>query len=206
MQPTTTQGIPGMVPFDFTDGHVGIRPFRPEDVSALYAAVKESTHELHAWMVWCKADYSMQDATAFVTGSSAEWEKGNQFSFAIYSTGDGAILGSIGLSQINRGHNFANLGYWVRSSRTHRGIATTAARLAARFGLQKLGLSRLELVVPVANEFSRRVAEKIGAKNEGILRKRLLLQNRLHDAFIFSLVAEDLDKVAADGRILPAVV
>jgi RimJ/RimL family protein N-acetyltransferase len=63
----------------------------------------------------------------------------------------------------------ANVGYWVRTSRTGQGIATAAVRLVARFGFEDLGLRRLELLIAVHNVASRRVAEKVGATLEGVL-------------------------------------
>lgn len=191
-----------MVQIDLTEGSVGIRRFCQHDILSLYAAVRESAPELASWMVWYHPKYSLSDTAAFVSNCDAEWERGSQYSFAIYSVENGTLLGSVGLNQINRLHNFANLGYWVRSSATHHGVATTAVRLAARFGIQELALGRLELLMPVANEFSRRVAEKVGARNEGILRRRLLLQNQLHDAHIFSLVAGDLENLSPRSKNL----
>ena len=66
-------------------------------------------------------------------------------------------------------YQFANLGYWVRSSRAGRGVATTATLLTARFGLQTLALQRIEILAAVGNRASQRVAEKAGAKKEGVL-------------------------------------
>jgi len=71
-------------------------------------------------------------------------------------------------------------------------VATSATRLAARFSFETLALNRVELLVPTANIPSQRVAEKAGAKREGLLRKRLRLNAIAHDAFVYSLVAEDL--------------
>jgi RimJ/RimL family protein N-acetyltransferase len=64
--------------------------------------------------------------------------------------------------------------------------------MAARFSFEDLKLNRVELLVPSANVASQRVAEKAGAKREGLLRKRLQLNGIAHDAFVYSLVQEDL--------------
>ena len=63
--------------------------------------------------------------------------------------------------------------------------------MAACFSFESLGLNRAELLVPTANVASQRVAEKAGARREGLLRKRLRLNGVAHDAFVYSLVAED---------------
>jgi ribosomal-protein-serine acetyltransferase len=175
-----------------SDGHVGLRQFALDDVPSLFNAIRESMTQLSAWMVWAHPQYSMEDTQAFVLKCGPGWDKGEQYSFAIVDVQDGQFLGSVGLSAVNRAHGFANLGYWVRTRKTRHGVATSATRMAARFSFKTLGLNRVELLVPTANIPSQRVAEKAGAKREGLLRKRLRLNGSAHDAFVYSLVAEDL--------------
>jgi RimJ/RimL family protein N-acetyltransferase len=87
----------------------------------------------------------------------------------------------------------ANLGYWVRTSRTGEGIATKAAKSALRYGFEKLGLHRIEIVVADDNKPSLRIAEKLGAVREGLLRNRLLIQGTSYDAYMHSLIPEDIE-------------
>ena len=79
-----------------------------------------------------------------------------------------------------------------RTSAAGRGVATRAARLAARFAFEQLGLNRIEIVAAVGNIPSQRVAEKASARREGVLRNRLLINGESLDAVLFSLVPEDV--------------
>lgn len=176
----------------FSSGGVGLRRYRAEDVDVLFEAARESVRELSAWMPWCSENYSRADSEAFVKSRGAEWDRGEHYSFVIYDTAKGGFLGSVGLNFINPVHKFANLGYWVRTTSTGRGVATTAARLAARFGIAELGFNRIEIVTAAGHVVSQRVAKKVGATCEGILRRRLMIHGQVHDAVLFSLVAEDL--------------
>ena len=185
---------------EFHDGSVGIRPFRSEDAPALFAAARESVQELSKWMVWCHAGYSLEDSARFVSQCEAEWKKGEQYSFVIHDMESGAFLGSIGLSAVSHTHKVANLGYWVRSKRTQQGVASAATKLITRFALEELRLNRLELFVPVGNKASQRVAEKAGARWEGLLRKRLMLGGGPQDAVLYSLVAEEPQRVPWQDR------
>jgi len=175
-----------------SQGFIGIRRFTPADSRNLFVAAQESLRELRSWMVWCPEDYSLDDSENFASGCDAHWDRGDSYSFVIYDLRDGTFLGSAGLNQINRIHNCANLGYWVRQSHTSRGIASAAAQLVAFYGLRTLGFRRIEIVVPAGNWPSRRVAEKIGAKFEGLLRHRLMLRGESSDAFLYSLIQDDL--------------
>ena len=185
---------------EFHDGSVGIRPFRSEDIPALFAAARESVQELSKWMVWCHAGYSLEDSARFVAQCETGWKKGEQYSFVIFDFKTGAFLGSIGLSGVNQAHKVANLGYWVRSKRTQQGVASVATKLIARFALEELRLNRLELFVPVGNKASQRVAEKAGARWEGLLKKRLMLGGGPQDAVLYSLVAEEPELIPWQDR------
>ena len=173
-------------------GPVCIRRFCSNDRASLFAAVRESITELCQWMVWCHPQYSADEVSAFIAGCDAAWTSGERYSFAIYDRLDGAILGSVGLSAIDRRHQLANLGYWVRTGRTRRGVATAAVDLAARFAFTQTNLQRLEMIIPVENEASLRVAKRTGATREGTLRSRILLNGSPHDAALFSLVRSDV--------------
>ena len=177
----------------FSSGGIGLRRYRREDVDALFEAACESAPELSKWMPWCTKEYARTDSEAFVQSRDREWDKGEQYSFVIYDTASGQFLGSVGLNFINRIHQFANLGYWVRTTRTRQGVATMAARLAARFGIGELGFNRIEIVAAAGHVASQRVAKKVGAQCEGVLRKRLVIHGQIHDAVMYSLVAEDLN-------------
>jgi len=171
----------------FSAGSIGIRRFQTGDVNHLFNAAQESLEELCQWMLWCGRDYSLEAAESFIARCDDDWRAGRSYSFVIFDEQNDEFLGSVGLSQISRVHCFANLGYWVRTGRTRRGVATTAVRLAAQFAFQRLSLHRLELLVPSTNAASRRVAEKVGAICEGLLHRRLVLAGISLDAFLYAL-------------------
>lgn len=169
---------------------VKIRRYDSVDVSLLFDAVRESIPELSRWLPWCHSNYSLAESLEWVLNCKKFWQEGLEYNFGIFDRHTEIFLGGVGLNQIDRAHRLANLGYWVRTSATGKGIATAAAGLAAQFGFQELGLNRLEITVAVENRASQRVAERLGAVREGILRQRLILQGRPHDACLYSLLAE----------------
>jgi ribosomal-protein-serine acetyltransferase len=173
-------------------GHVTIRAYQREDIASLFTAARESIADIYPWMEWCHPDYSIEESAAWVMSRDEVRNSGIDFSFAICDGVTGTFLGGVGLNQLNRLHRFANLGYWVRTSCTGRGIAAAATVLAARFGFDELGLTRVEIVASVRNRRSQRVAEKAGATREGVLRHRLLLHGIPHDAVLYSLLPDDV--------------
>jgi len=177
---------------EFIEGTILIRPYRAADIEPLFAAARESVNELSRWLPWCHADYAIEETREFVWSRVQAWQDETEYVFGIFDSSSGEFLGGTGLNQINSIHQVGNLGYWVRTGASGRGVATTAARLVARFGFAEARLSRIEILAAVSNTASQRVAEKIGALREAVLRRRLLLQGQSHDAVIYSLVPEDL--------------
>ena len=169
-----------------------LRPHRLSDVESQYEAARESTAEVSVWLPWCHANYSIEESKTWIESCAEAWEKGTAYEFAITDSGSGLYLGGCGLNQINSAHKIANLGYWIRSSQTGHSVATTATLLLAQFGFGQLRLNRIEILVAVGNNASLRVAEKAGATREGILRNRLRVSNKVHDAVMFSLIPQDL--------------
>lgn len=178
---------------ELTDGIISLRLYTTDDADQLYEAVRESIPELEPWMPWCHPDYSIEETRQWLSMRDQARESGTDYGFRIADARSDRMLGGVGLSQINL-HRAANLGYWIRTSATGRGVATRAALLLARFGFEELNLVRIEIVAAVGNLASQRVAEKAGAVREGIMRKGLLVRGVAHDAVLTSLIAEDLEK------------
>jgi ribosomal-protein-serine acetyltransferase len=172
-------------------GNFFLRPYQLEDAPAIYAAVDLSRHELSPWMDWCNPDYSIQDTVNWLEGLPRAWNQRQIYGFAAFDAATEEFLGGCSLNHINWAYRLANLAYWVRTDRTSEGIATGSALLVAQFGLDELGLRRIEIVVAVDNKASRRVAEKTGAKFEGILRNRIKIGAENYDAAMYSLVPVD---------------
>ena len=172
-----------------------LRPYREGDGPLLFEAVRESIAEISPWLPWCHQNYSIEESREFVASREAAAQGDEHYSFAVFSKqNDRQLLGGVGLNFINRVHQFGNLGYWVRTNAAGQGVATRATRLAARFGFEQLGLQRIEIVASVDNVASQRVAERVGAVREGVLRKRLLIGGEPQDAVMFSLMRDDLTK------------
>jgi RimJ/RimL family protein N-acetyltransferase len=178
---------------ELSDGRVTIRPYRAEDIGVMYEAVRESIAEVSPWLPWCHAGYTIEETTAFIMARDAAWKNDETYAFGVFDAVTRNYLGGVGLNFINRVHQCANLGYWVRSTQTGRGVASAAARLAARFALEHLGFQRVEILAAVGNHASQRVAEKAGATREGTLRQRLLVNGQPQDAVLYSLIAEDFN-------------
>ena len=175
-----------------SDGNILVRPLQLDDAQQLFEAARESIREMSPWLPWCHDNYAIEETREYLAVRVNDKTEEEAYGFGIFDRSTRKFLGGVGLSSFVRAHRMANLGYWVRTSATKQGAASKAARLVARFGFDQLGLQRIEILVAVPNLASQRVAEKIGAVREGVLRKRLLVRGVPQDAAVFSLIADDL--------------
>jgi RimJ/RimL family protein N-acetyltransferase len=176
---------------ELDDGVVRLRPPTDGDIDGIFAAVRESLPEVLPWMAWCYPEYARVDAAEWVRATEQAWANDTEYPFTILDGESATVLGTCGLNAIDRLNRWANLGYWVRTSATRRGIATRAATLVAGFAIHELGLDRVEILAATGNEPSQRVATNVGATREGVLRRRLRVGEASHDAVVFSLIRDE---------------
>lgn len=174
------------------NSRIVLRPHEPGDVDLLLGAVQESIAEISPWLPWCHPDISRDDIAGFVEISRNGWKDRLQFQFAILDARAGTLLGGISLNHLAKSNRLANMGYWVRTSATGRGVASDAVKLLATYGFKNLDLSRIEIAAIPANVASCKVAERAGAKFEAIARNRLVMHGKAYDAALYSLVPGDI--------------
>jgi ribosomal-protein-alanine N-acetyltransferase len=79
---------------------------------------------------------------------------------------------------IDHGHRRAEIGYELNPDCWHKGLMTEALTSIIDHGFQKLGFHRIEATPLVINEASQRLLERCGFRKEGVLRHRMLFQDR----------------------------
>ena len=175
-----------------TNGSVRLRRYRKNDTKNVYEAVRESILELSPWFAWCDENYSLEDTERFIKDQDDWWGERKVYNFAITDQETGTYCGGCLLNNINQGNRLANMAYCVRTNWAGRGMASTSAKLVAKYGFESLGPNRVEIVVARDNLPSIRVAEKAGAKREGELRRRITIRDKVYDAKMFSLIPGDI--------------
>ena len=171
-----------------TTERLRLEPIGPEHAEELWGATEASLPQLRPWMFWA-ADADLASTRAFAEGAVEEWDQGLAFHFAIRDAA--GLAGALGLEVPVPVRRLGELGYWVASDRAGRGYATEAGAAVVRFGFDALRLYRLELRAGIDNLASRRVAEKLGFRREGTLRKGCPLPGGAYDGLLYGLLATD---------------
>jgi RimJ/RimL family protein N-acetyltransferase len=171
------------------DGYL-LRPLLPTDAPAMAAAVRESMASLVPWMPWAYSAYDEADALAWIAACAAARADASAHEFGIFRRDGLDYIGAAGLNQFNRTNGFCNLGYWVRASAGRQGAGLAAIRTLACFAFDRLGQTRVEIVVADGNLPSLALARKAGAVHECLARNRLNLHGRPVPAHVLSLVPD----------------
>jgi RimJ/RimL family protein N-acetyltransferase len=129
-------------------------------------------------------------AASWITRYERGGIDGTAHGFAIVD-GGGAFLGVALAVRIEAEARSAELGYIVAPHARGRGVASRALALLTDWALSELGALRIELWISVANEASKRVAERCGYVREGVLRSVWFKQDVRDDFEIWSRLPSD---------------
>ena len=137
--------------------------------------------------------YSEADADKWLNRRIESTQRqGQEVTFAIRED-HGEMIGAVGADSFEVGGSHrAEIGYWLARPYWGRGIMTDAVRAYIRYAFDDLKLLRLTAHVLAFNVGSTRVLEKNGFKLEGRLRKHFRKGERLHDAYCFGLLREEI--------------
>ena len=114
---------------------------------------------------------------------------GTREAFAIVD--DGRTVGFAGAVAIEPAAATAELGYVVAATARGRGVAAQALALLTDWGFAELGAERLELLISVENEASKRVAARCGYQREGVLRSFFVKPGLREDMELWSRLPTD---------------
>ena len=169
-----------------------LRPFRRRDVGAIHEAVIASIDDLQMWLPWASKGYSRSVSQHFVRDSIAAWGEGRAFDFSIRKqSAPDRHLGNVSIWHTSKQNSVAEIGYWIRSEETGRGICTEAVAHLLGVGFEELGLHRVTLRIAVGNRASERIAEKLGFLQEGTLREDVKIGARWVDHTIWGLLSNE---------------
>jgi ribosomal-protein-serine acetyltransferase len=177
-----------------------LQRFTRRDASTLDSAIRESLTDLNQWLPWARLDYTTSDTTSFIRESIQAWKEERAWDYSIRMLGDPKRhLGNISFWTVSKLGKIAEIGYWVRSTVTGRGVCTEAVDLVLEEAFNSLGYHKVVLRIAVGNDASDRVAEKLGFTREGVLREELLIRGNWVDHSLWSLLDREYRSARRSG-------
>ena len=146
-----------------------LRSARAGDGPALREAIGVSLNEFFPWLSF-SAELSDHETMERVSRLGQEhFQKGEFYVWRVWEP-EGLLVGSVDLHSINHTVPSCEIGYWLRSDRTGRGLAQEFVTAAIEIAQEVLKVERIEARCDVRNEPSWRLAERLGFEFEGIAR------------------------------------
>ncbi len=180
------------LPDELRSSRLVVRPYHPDDASAVFAAIDESRAELRPWMDWVERHQNVMDTRDFCVRCATGWQMRTSLDVGIFDARTGGFLGATGLPRFNWDTRAFEVGYWLRRAAWGQGYASEAVQMLARLVFEDLAGVRLELRCDARNDRSRRVAERLGFLQEGRLRNDSRdPSGQLRDTLVFALIPED---------------
>jgi N-acetyltransferase len=127
------------------------------------------------------------------------------FPFVIIARESGRVAGSTRFGNIDSANRRLEIGWtWLAPEFQRTAVNTETKYLLLRTAFEQLGCVRVEFKTDVLNEQSRRALERLGAKEEGVLRQHMITATgRLRDSIYFSIIDGEWPTVkrALEGRL-----
>ena len=185
------------IPEWFESERLIIRPPRVGDGAAAYEAIEESLTELKPWMPWVHEERSIDVSEAYARQAHADFLARRDLPLFLFARDDGRFVGGSGLHRIVWEVPMFEVGYWIRTTLTGRGLATEATRRIAQLAFDDLGAERLEIWCDARNDRSAAVARAAGFELEARMRRhRRGLDGALVDSLCFVRLREPTDREA----------
>jgi RimJ/RimL family protein N-acetyltransferase len=169
--------------------HVRLEPLTMAHHAALWEIAKD--HEL--WR-WTAADIrTPDDLSRYMETALAEQAAGRALPFATIARAAGRAVGSTRFGNLEPLNRRAEIGWtWVGHDWQRTAVNTEAKLLMLTHAFETWGCIRVELKTDALNQASRAAIARLGAKEEGTMRRHIITQaGRVRDTVYYSIIDEE---------------
>jgi N-acetyltransferase len=176
---------------------VRLEPLRPEHAELFWEVAKCDLEDIFRWI-----PYSMktpEDFRRVIDKAFEEQQRGESVVFATVERSSGRAIGSTRFMNIDRANSRVEVGStWLAPAWQRTAVNTEAKYLMLRHAFEVWKCMRVELKTDALNQKSRNAILRIGAKEEGTLRRHLITHTgRVRDTVYFSILDNEWPEVKA---------
>jgi len=143
------------------DDGIVVRTYTADDMPPLVDAVNGDLEHLRPFMPWAQEPVTVEGQTAWWRSTLEGGEDGpRDLPYGIFDA-DGRIIGGTGF-HLRGGPGVVEIGYWLASDVTGRGLMTRVAGALVDAARRVDGVRRVEIKCDVANERSAAVPKRLG--------------------------------------------
>jgi RimJ/RimL family protein N-acetyltransferase len=174
--------------FTLESAYVRLEPLRSEHAPMLWEIAKDHLQELFQWIPYRLE--SLEDFREFNRHVLDEQQRGLTVPFATFERSSGQIAGTTRFMNMDLANRKVEIGStWIAPWWQRTVVNTEAKYLMLRHAFETWDCLRVELKTDSLNQRSRQAILRLGAKEEGTLRKHMLTWNgRQRDSVYFSIL------------------
>ncbi|HVF54687.1 MAG TPA: GNAT family protein [Pyrinomonadaceae bacterium] len=161
------------------------------------ALIKQNYEYLREWLPWVRDDAPLSHTKDFIRQNLQRFADDDDFSMQMVFRG--RLAGHIGFNNTSRENRKTEIGYWLAAAFQGHGIVTRACRALVVHAFDERKLNRVEILCGVGNVRSRRIPERLGFRQEGVLRQAEWLHERFHDLVVYAMLADEW-RAITEGR------
>jgi ribosomal-protein-serine acetyltransferase len=161
-----------------------VRRSQAED---FYQLLDRNRDHVGRWMPWVKAVTGPHATLSWVRRCQRQLSAGQGFHVTLLF--DGAVVGTVGLLDIDWENRSTELGYWLGQDAQGQGLMTAACAVVIRHVFDDLELHRIQIRCATENSRSRGIPERLGFRQEGVLRDAELLEGRFVDHAVYGFLS-----------------
>jgi RimJ/RimL family protein N-acetyltransferase len=167
-----------------TSGQVELRPIEPDDSAFLRRVINDP-----------QVRHSLAAVDPINEPQEQEWIEsiGESDDTHLLVCVDGDAVGSVTLREPNEVWGVAEIGYMVDPDAWNNGYATDAVEGISQHAFEERRLNKVYAKVYARNDGSRRVLEKVGFTEEGLLRQEGFVDGEHVDVCRYGLLAEEFE-------------
>jgi len=125
----------------------------------------------------------------FIAGTARLQAAGQALCYVVTRRGEGDVIGMLQLRQLEPGFRVAEWGFAFAAASWGTGLFAEAAELLLSFAFDRVGVQRLEGRVVTLNGRGMRALQKLGAVQEGVLRRSFNRDGADFDQALYALLA-----------------
>jgi len=170
-----------------TGARVTLRELRPEDAPDLCAAM--STGDVAQFL--SPPPTSIEGFERFIEWALHQRAVGQYVCFAVTPRGSDQVIGLFQIRSLEADFGNAEWGFALASEFWGTGLFVDAAPLAIDFAFDVIGARRLEARAVVKNSRGNGALRKLGAVQEGILRRSFLRNGEQFDQVLWTILGDE---------------
>ena len=171
-------------------GGYALRLPEEADAQELYDLIDANREHLLPWMPWAHTHRSAEDVLPFIRLTRKQIADNDGLQTVIVDPG-GRIVGMIGTHGVDWRNAMTSIGYWIAQAEQGRGTMTAAVRAYVDHAFGTWKLNRVTIQAAVDNARSRAIPERLGFRQEGILREAERVGERRLDGVVYAMLAAD---------------